>query len=122
MTQLERLLATHCRLLTDVKKQCNVINGYTGETRPSILVSRKNTLEEIWPELRTNINTIESVRDWIGTEEFNDKIAEVRETYLDTLAHLMDLLPADATATLQNSLLLGRNQTNQSNRTNIDPG
>lgn len=122
MTKIDRLLATHHRLLTDVKRQCDVIKDYDSETRPSVLVSRKSALEELWAEIQTNIHSIESFRDWNGTDDFNDNISTIRESYSDSLAHLMELLTADATATLQNSLLLGRNRTEHQNPNQTNNG
>lgn len=52
-------------------------------------------MEGFWAEFRSNTETIEGTRDWVGTDEYIEANLNVHELYMKALQKVIQLLPQD---------------------------
>lgn len=109
--KIERLNFTRKRLAHDIEAQVRIIEAFTVTTTTVILLSRKEALEELWSDFRTNTNELENARDWIGTDAHITETAKIRELYIKGLAKITELMPDDAAALHESMTMFQRRQS-----------
>lgn len=102
-----RLQFARTQLVDAIKQQAIAVEAYNKDTSSAVVLSRKEALEDLWTDFRSNQSDIEGSQEWDGSTEFMQETNETRELYLKVLSELTTLLPEEA-STLQDSLNLGR--------------
>lgn len=118
--KVERLMFSRKRLIADIELQAEIVEKYDKDTNCATLLSRKGILEEIWTDFRTNIQEIETSRDWIGSDEYVRETSQTRELYLATLVAITTLLPEDTTKLQQSLTMFQRREKSAATSTNND--
>lgn len=102
-TKVERLLFTRKRLLWNIEVQTTAISTFTENTAPALQISRKDALKTLWAEFKEICDTIETTRDWVGTDEWLDEYDSIHEKYLSALVTLLSTM-LEQTEILQQSV------------------
>lgn len=112
-TKLERLLFSRKRLSADISLQITAITAFVNETPQTVILARKEALEDLWEEYKANTELIEKSNAWVGTDDFIQENSQRHEAYVNALVHILTLMPEE-NETLQNSMRSARNPRHRS--------
>lgn len=110
--KIDRLTFTRKRLVQDIERQVQKITECQADTEPIVLLSRKDALEELWGDFRTNTKEFESSQNWHGNDQFIEENGRIHETYLKGVAQITKLLPAETSSLQQSFTLFQRHRRN----------
>lgn len=106
--KIDRLSFVRKRLTQDIERQLQNIDECQADTEPTVLLSRKDALEELWADFRSNTKELENSQNWVGDDKFIEENALVHEQYLKGVAQITELLPTEASMLQQSFVLFQR--------------